>query len=53
MRDAAWMGLQLDAQANRRGDSRIAAAGSAVEVRVLHTDEEAVIARHTERVALR
>ncbi|MBL8287980.1 MAG: acetate/propionate family kinase [Rubrivivax sp.] len=53
VRDAAWMGLQLDAQANRRGDSRIAAAGSAVEVRVLHTDEEAVIARHTERVALR
>ena len=44
---AAWMGLQLDAQANAAGARCINAAGSAVQVRVLRTHEEAVIARQT------
>jgi len=52
VRDAAWLGIALDAEANRRGEARIAARGSRVDVRVLRTDEEAVIAQHTARVAL-
>ena len=48
---AAWMGLRLDARANAAGAARIDAAGSAVQVRVLRTNEEAVIARHTARQA--
>ena len=48
---AAWMGLRLDAPANAAGAMRIDAEGSAVQVRVLRTNEEAVIARHTARQA--
>jgi acetate kinase len=45
--DAAWLGVQLDAEANDRGDARLAAAGSRVAVWIVPTDEELVIARHT------
>jgi len=44
---AQWLGLELDAAANRAGAPRISAPGSAVEVLVLHTNEEATIAYHT------
>jgi acetate kinase len=46
----AWMGLRLDAQANDAGQERISSPDSAVDVLVLHTDEEAVIARHVMRL---
>ena len=45
--DCGWLGATLDDAANATGGSPISAAGSAVEVLVLRTDEEAVIARHT------
>ena len=48
---AAWMGLRLDVAANLAGNPRINAPDSAVHVRVMHTDEEGVIARQT-RLAL-
>jgi acetate kinase len=47
---AAWLGLTLDAQANRHGSACISAPGSAVTVQVLHTNEEFIIARSTERI---
>jgi len=46
-----WMGLVLDEAANAAGARVIDAPGSAVRIRVLRTDEEAVIARHALRVA--
>jgi acetate kinase len=47
---ARWLGLELDAAANLAGATRISAPGSAVDVLVLHTNEEAVIAYHTARL---
>lgn len=46
---AAWMGFLLDPAANQTGHGLISAPRSAVRVRVAHTNEEAVIARHTAR----
>jgi acetate kinase len=43
---AAWTGLRLDSDANRRHAARIAAQASRVDVHIMATDEEAVIARH-------
>ena len=45
-----WLGLRLDEGANAANALRISAPGSAVEVRVIPTDEEAVIARHTRAI---
>jgi acetate kinase len=42
---AGWIGLALDPTANAAGARCINAAGSAVQLRVLRTNEEAVIAR--------
>lgn len=42
-----WLGLQIDNTANAAGQSRIAAPGSAIDVRVIATNEEAMIASHT------
>lgn len=42
-----WLGLRLDADANRAGKTEIGAAGSAVRAWKIATDEESVIARHT------
>lgn len=42
----AWLGVACDEGANARGEARIGAAGSPVEVRVIPTDEEIVLARH-------
>ena len=44
---AAWLGVALDPAANETHGPRIGAADSAVEVWVLPTNEELVIARHT------
>jgi acetate kinase len=42
-----WMGVAIDAAANARNVTRIATAHSAVDVLVIPTDEEAVIAEAT------
>jgi acetate kinase len=49
-RDAAWLGVELDAAANARGGPRISTAGSRVSAWVVPTNEELMIARHTQRV---
>lgn len=47
---AAWLGLRLDFDANRAGGPRISAPGSTVSAWVIPTDEEIVIARHTQEL---
>ncbi len=42
----AWLGARLDAQANASGGPRISAPDSTIEMLVLPTNEEAVIAGH-------
>ncbi len=51
-KDAAWLGVELDAVANSKPDKsgRISTAQSRVTVRVIPTNEELMIARHTMRV---
>jgi acetate kinase len=46
----AWLGLRLDAQANLAQASTISLRDSAIDVRIIPTDEEAMIARHTVHV---
>ena len=46
-RDAEWLGVELDAQANAAGARRITAPASRVKAWRVATDEEGVIARHT------
>jgi acetate kinase len=46
-RDAAWLGVEIDATANASGGPRISAEDSRVSVWVIPTDEERMIARHT------
>jgi acetate kinase len=46
-RDAAWLGVHLDASANQAGGPRISADSSSVSVWVIPTNEELMIARHT------
>jgi len=43
----AWLGLELDREANLKGSPRISRAGSRVACYVIPTDEELMIARHT------
>lgn len=50
-RQAAWLGVRVDASANAAGGPRIDDADSPVSVWVIPTDEELVIARHTCRIA--
>ena len=45
-----WLGLRIDAEANRAARERINAADSAVELFVIPTDEELTIARHCSAV---
>lgn len=47
---ANWLGLDLDEQANATGGPRISRAGSRVSAWVVRTDEELMIAMHTQRV---
>jgi acetate kinase len=43
----AWLGVELDAEANAKGGPRISREGSRVACYVIATDEELMIARHT------
>ncbi len=49
-RNAAWLGVELDATANERGGPRISASGSRASAWVIPTNEELMIARHTRRL---
>jgi acetate kinase len=49
-RGAEWLGVALDEAANERGGPRISTTASRVAVSVLPTDEELMIARHTQRL---
>lgn len=51
-RHAEWLGVKLDPAANDEGRERISAAGNRVDVFVIATDENIVIARHTLAVAM-
>ncbi len=42
----AWLGLDIDEAANAAGSGRISTPDSRVEVRIIPTDEEAMIAQH-------
>ena len=46
---AAWLGIELDEAKNSAGDPRISRPTSRVSVWVIPTDEELMIARHTQR----
>ncbi len=48
--DAAWLGVEIDVQANARGGPCISAAGSRVAAYAIATNEELMIARHTLRL---
>jgi acetate kinase len=50
LRDAAWLGVQLDPPANAKDGPRISVAGSRVSAWVIPTNEELMIARHTREV---
>jgi len=45
---SAWLGMTLAADANQRGDSCITTADSVVSAWVVPTNEELMIARHTQ-----
>jgi acetate kinase len=49
-RDAAWLGVELDPSANESNGPRISTPGSRVSAWVIPTNEELMIARHTQRV---
>jgi acetate kinase len=49
-RDAAWLGIDLDEEANARGGPRITRPESRTAAWVIPTDEERMIARHVRRV---
>jgi acetate kinase len=49
-RQAAWLGVELDAQANAKHGPRISSASSRVAAWVIPTNEELMIARHTREV---
>jgi acetate kinase len=49
-RDAAWLGLDFDADANRSGARRISRPGRRVGAFVVPTNEELMIARHTRKL---
>ena len=48
--DAAWLGVELDAQANAGNGPRITTAASRVAAWVIPTNEELMIARHTRKL---
>jgi acetate kinase len=49
-RDAAWLGVEIDEAANAAGRGCISTASSRVAVWVIPTNEEVMIARHTQRL---
>lgn len=48
----AWMGIKISDEANQANAAIISAPDSQIEVRVIPTNEELVIARHTFKLAL-
>jgi acetate kinase len=46
-KDAAWLGVELDHEANANGGPRITSRNSRVTAWVIPTDEDVMIARHT------
>jgi acetate kinase len=50
VRDARWLGLELDGAANARGGPRISREGTPASAWVVRTDEELMIARHIRRL---
>jgi len=48
--DAAWLGIQLDEQANRTGGPRLSTPDSPASAWVVRADENLSIARHTARL---
>ncbi len=51
-RDAKWLGVELDAAANGNNGPRIDAVGSTVSAWVIPTNEELMIARHTQQLLM-
>ena len=49
-RDAEWLGVELDAEANQRHAARISTAASRVSAWVIPTNEELMITRHTRNI---
>lgn len=49
-RDANWLGIRLDEEANARGGPRISSHGSTASAWVIPTDENFMIARHTQQL---
>jgi acetate kinase len=49
-RDAAWLGVELDPEANAAGGPRISPPGAKVSAWSIPTNEELMIARHTRRL---
>jgi acetate kinase len=47
---SAWLGLELDGEANSRGATCMSTRGSAVSAWMIPTNEELMIARHTGRM---
>lgn len=45
-----WLGAEIDDEANERGATLISRPSSRLTVRVIATNEELMIARHTRRV---
>ncbi|GEP53352.1 acetate kinase [Reyranella soli] len=45
-----WLGLEIDEERNRRGETRISTDRSAVSAWIIPTDEESMIARYTRQV---
>jgi acetate kinase len=52
-RDAQWLGLELDEEANARGGPRLTNADSRLTAWVVPTNEELMIALHTQRALAR
>ena len=48
--DAAWLGVKISARANRKGGPQISATKSRVSVWAIPTNEELMIAQHTQRL---
>ena len=49
-RELSFLGIRLDPGCNERSEPVITADGSPVSVRVIPTDEERVVARHTAKL---
>jgi acetate kinase len=49
-RDAAWLGIALDETANAAGGPQISAPGATASAWVIPTDENLMVARHTQRL---